>query len=64
LGALINGVFLVALCFTLLIDCIERFINPQVITEPLWVLITGCAGLAANIFGLVLFHGKRSYKCN
>ncbi|GAB5585603.1 Zinc resistance conferring protein [Umbelopsis nana] len=61
LGALINGVFLLALCFTLLIDCIERFVNPQVITEPVWVLITGCAGLAANLFGLVLFHGNHSH---
>ncbi|KAI8576709.1 hypothetical protein K450DRAFT_178871 [Umbelopsis ramanniana AG] len=56
LGALINGVFLLALCFTLLIDCIERFISPQIVTEPVLVLITGCVGLAANLFGLVLFH--------
>ncbi|KAG2187366.1 hypothetical protein INT44_005052, partial [Umbelopsis vinacea] len=56
LGALINGVFLLALCFTLLIDCIERFISPQVVTEPVLVLITGSIGLAANLFGLVLFH--------
>ncbi|CAO3681232.1 unnamed protein product [Umbelopsis ramanniana] len=56
LGALTNGVFLLALCFTLLIDCIERFISPQVVTEPVLVLITGCVGLAANLFGLALFH--------
>lgn len=57
LGALINGVFLLALCFTLLIECIKRFINTQEITEPVWVLITGSAGLVANLIGLFLFHG-------
>ncbi|KAI7897543.1 cation efflux protein [Cokeromyces recurvatus] len=56
LGALVNGVFLLALCFTIFIDSIERFISPEVVTHPLMVLITGSAGLIANLIGLVLFH--------
>ncbi|KAI9029573.1 cation efflux family-domain-containing protein [Phycomyces nitens] len=56
LGALINGVFLVALCFTIVIDAIERFVHPEPVTNPVMVLITGCAGLAGNILGLFLFH--------
>lgn len=58
LGALINGVFLLALCFTILIDSIERFVSPEPVTQPVLVLITGGAGLVANLVGLVLFHGK------
>ncbi|KAI7888320.1 cation efflux family-domain-containing protein [Mucor mucedo] len=56
LGALINGVFLLALCFTILIDSIERFASPQPVTRPVLVLITGGAGLVANLVGLFLFH--------
>ncbi|KAI8970269.1 cation efflux family-domain-containing protein [Mycotypha africana] len=56
LGALVNGVFLLALCFTILIDSIERFISPEDVHNPKLVLITGCAGLGANLLGLVLFH--------
>ncbi|KAI8639692.1 cation efflux family-domain-containing protein [Parasitella parasitica] len=57
LGALINGVFLLALCFTILIDSIERFVSPEPVTHPVMVLITGGAGLVANLVGLFLFHG-------
>lgn len=60
LGALINGVFLLALCFTILIDSIERFVSPEPVTHPVMVLITGSAGLVANLVGLFLFHGKRN----
>ncbi|CAG8620393.1 4910_t:CDS:10 [Paraglomus occultum] len=56
LGALINGVFLLALCFTILISAMERFFEPQEITNPDMVLIVGSAGLASNIIGLLLFH--------
>ncbi|KAG0946141.1 hypothetical protein G6F57_002788 [Rhizopus arrhizus] len=56
LGALVNGVFLLALCFTILIDSIERFASPETIKDPLLVLIVGSAGLVANIVGLFLFH--------
>lgn len=56
LGALVNGVFLVALCVTIFLDAIERFINPQEVKNPVVVLIVGCAGLLSNIVGLLLFH--------
>ncbi|KAF1800594.1 cation efflux family-domain-containing protein [Mucor lusitanicus] len=61
LGALINGVFLLALCFTILIDSIERFVSPEPVTHPVMVLITGSAGLVANLVGLFLFHGKHQH---
>ncbi|KAI8066193.1 cation efflux family-domain-containing protein [Gilbertella persicaria] len=56
LGALVNGVFLFALCFTIFIDCIKRFVTPEPVTQPIMVLITGSAGLVANLIGLFIFH--------
>ncbi|KAG1188508.1 hypothetical protein G6F36_004603 [Rhizopus arrhizus] len=56
LGALVNGVFLLALCFTILIDSIERFVSPEDIKSPVLVLIVGSVGLVANVLGLFLFH--------
>lgn len=58
LGALVNAVFLLALCFMIVIEAIQRFVTPQEITDPLLVLIVGGAGLVGNLVGLVLFHGK------
>ncbi|KXT07537.1 hypothetical protein AC578_10137 [Pseudocercospora eumusae] len=56
LGALVNGVFLVALCVTIFLDAIQRFVEPQEVSNPKLVLIVGCLGLASNLIGLVLFH--------
>ncbi|EXJ88375.1 CDF family cation efflux system protein [Capronia coronata CBS 617.96] len=56
LGALVNGVFLVALCMSIFLEAIQRFVEPQIVTNPKLVLIVGCLGLASNILGLFLFH--------
>ena len=56
LGALINGVFLLALCFSIFLEAIQRFVEPPVITNPKLILIVGSAGLVSNIIGLFLFH--------
>ncbi|KAH7711608.1 zinc transporter 1 [Aphelenchoides avenae] len=56
LGALVNGIFLVALCFSLLLDAITHFIKEEAIKEPLIVLIVGVVGLLVNVIGIVLFH--------
>lgn len=56
LGALINGVFLVALCVTICLEAIQRFVDPPVIDRPVLILIVGCMGLVSNVVGLVLFH--------
>lgn len=56
LGALVNGVFLVALCLSIFLEAIQRFVEPQIVTNPKLVLIVGCLGLASNILGLFLFH--------
>ncbi|KAH9840431.1 Cation efflux family [Teratosphaeria destructans] len=56
LGALVNGVFLVALCVTIFLDAIQRFFEPQHVKNPKVVLIVGCLGLTFNVLGLFLFH--------
>lgn len=56
LGALINAVFLLALCFTIIMDAIQRFFEPQEISNPQLILVVGIAGLVSNGVGLVLFH--------
>lgn len=56
LGALVNGVFLVALCLSIFLEAIQRFVEPQVVTNPKLILVVGCLGLTSNLVGLVLFH--------
>jgi zinc transporter 1 len=56
LGALINGVFLLALCLSIFLEAIQRFFEPQDIGSPWLVFAVGSAGLASNILGLFLFH--------
>lgn len=56
LGALVNGVFLVALCVTIFLEAIQRFVDKPDVKNPKLVLIVGCLGLGSNIIGLVLFH--------
>ncbi|KAG0643523.1 cation efflux protein [Tuber brumale] len=56
LGALINGVFLLALCLSIFLEAIQRFFEPQEISTPWLVFGVGSAGLASNILGLFLFH--------
>ncbi|CAN3372278.1 hypothetical protein DIURU_004595 [Diutina rugosa] len=56
LGALINAVFLLALCFSILMEAIARLVSPPEVTNPKLILVVGCWGLASNMVGLVLFH--------
>lgn len=48
--------FLVALCVSIALEAIQRFVEPQEVSQPKLVLIVGCLGLASNIVGLFLFH--------
>ncbi|XP_032071810.1 zinc transporter 1 [Thamnophis elegans] len=56
MGALVNAVFLTALCFTIFLEAIERFTEPHEIEQPLVVIGVGAAGLLINVLGLCLFH--------
>jgi len=56
LGALVNAVFLLALCVTIFLEAIQRFIDPPEITNPVLILVVGCFGLLSNFVGLFLFN--------
>ncbi|WVW82148.1 hypothetical protein I302_104154 [Kwoniella bestiolae CBS 10118] len=56
LGALINGVFLVALCVSIFLEAIGRIVAPPEISNPKVIVIVGSLGLLSNIVGLFLFH--------
>ena len=56
LGALVNAVFLVALCFSILVEALKRMVIPEEIENPKLVLVVGSVGLFVNVIGLFLFH--------
>ncbi|KAM3510839.1 hypothetical protein MY11210_005501 [Beauveria gryllotalpidicola] len=56
LGAFFNGVFLLALGISILVQAIERFINISPIENPKLVLIIGSVGLALNVLVLSFLH--------
>nr|CAG4638582.1 EOG090X09D3 [Cyclestheria hislopi] len=56
LGALVNAVFLIALCFSILVESLKRFYEVEDIHNPQLILIVGGIGLLINLIGLALFH--------
>lgn len=56
LGALVNAVFLVALCFSIFIEAMKRLVILEGIENPDLVFFVGLAGLIVNIFGMFLFY--------
>lgn len=62
MGALVNGVFLVALCMSIFLEAIQRFVEVPTVSNPKLVLIVGCCGLASNVLGLLLFHDHNHSK--
>ncbi|KAJ1540200.1 hypothetical protein HK405_011716 [Cladochytrium tenue] len=57
LGAFTNGIILMSLSFTIILNSTQRFFDPEFIKNPLIVLIVGCLGLCMNLFGMFLFMG-------
>ncbi len=58
LGALVNAVFLVALCFSITVEACKRFVEVEEIHDPEYLVAVGVLGLLVNIIGLFLFHGN------
>ena len=54
-GALINAVFLFALCFSIAVESFKRFLLIEHIEDPEMIMIVGGVGLAINLFGMCLF---------
>ncbi|KCV73436.1 hypothetical protein H696_00973 [Fonticula alba] len=61
-GALVNGVFVLALCLSIVMSAVGRFFRPEEIEDPQLLLVTGSIGLVANIIGLVVVgHGGHGH---
>uniref|UniRef100_A0A673YI90 Solute carrier family 30 member 1b n=1 Tax=Salmo trutta TaxID=8032 RepID=A0A673YI90_SALTR len=58
MGALVNAVFLTAMCFTIIIEAVEWFTVPHETERPRVVFGVGAAGLLVNLLGLLLFHDR------
>uniref|UniRef100_A0A182QVW3 Cation efflux protein transmembrane domain-containing protein n=1 Tax=Anopheles farauti TaxID=69004 RepID=A0A182QVW3_9DIPT len=56
LGALVNAVFLVALCFSITIEACKRFIEVEHIHKPELLIAVGVIGLLVNLLDLCLLH--------
>ncbi|XP_045136293.1 zinc/cadmium resistance protein-like isoform X1 [Portunus trituberculatus] len=56
LGALVNSVFLLALCFSIFVESLKRLYETEELHNPQMILIVGVIGLIINLVGLVLFH--------
>ncbi|PHH88297.1 hypothetical protein CDD83_7717 [Cordyceps sp. RAO-2017] len=57
LGAFFNAVFLIALCVSIVLEALTRFVEPPEINNPRLILIVGCAGLFSNLLGFVVLGG-------
>ncbi|KAK5634846.1 hypothetical protein RRF57_010559 [Xylaria bambusicola] len=57
LGAFFNAVFLIALCISIILEALTRFVEPQEVANPKLILIVGCFGLASNLVGFVVLGG-------
>ena len=60
-GALVNAVFLLALCFTIFVEGLQRLVVTETIENPQLLLIVGSMGLLINIIGLILFGGDHGH---
>ena len=52
-----NAVFLLALCFSILVESLKRIIEPEKIENPILIVGVGSGGLLLNLVGLFLFRG-------
>lgn len=58
LGPLINSVFLISLCFSIVVEAIERLFSPETLKDIDLLLYVGIFGLCINLAGMFLFgHG-------
>ncbi|KAL2261355.1 hypothetical protein VTK26DRAFT_4331 [Humicola hyalothermophila] len=57
LGAFFNAVFLIALCVSIVLEALTRFLDPPEINNAQLILIVGCAGLASNLIGFAVLGG-------
>ncbi|KAJ3094781.1 hypothetical protein HDU97_007614 [Phlyctochytrium planicorne] len=56
LGAFANGVLLISLCISIVVEALQRFAEPVEIENPMFIFIVGCCGLLMNLIGMILFR--------
>lgn len=61
LGGLMNGVFLLCVAFFIILEAIQRFVEPVDIDKPIMVLVVGFMGLVVNIIGMIIFSGHHHH---
>lgn len=52
----INAIFLLALCLSIVISAIQRFIIPVIITNEILIIIMGGIGLTINVISILLLQ--------
>ncbi|XP_078586571.1 proton-coupled zinc antiporter SLC30A1-like [Branchiostoma floridae x Branchiostoma japonicum] len=57
LGGLVNCIFLLAMCFSILVESFKRLIMPELVESPLLMVIIGGVSLAFYLFGMGLLRG-------
>ncbi|XP_077994936.1 uncharacterized protein LOC144448542 [Glandiceps talaboti] len=57
LGGLVNAIFLIALCFSLFVESLQRLISVEEIEDAEIVAAVGGGSLLINVIGIVLFIG-------
>ena len=60
LGALVNAVFLLALCVIIILEAVQKMIQPEAVGQPKIVAIVGGIGLLMNLLGLLMFGNDSS----
>ena len=63
LAAFINALILIAISFYLMVEAVQRYIDPQVI-DYRWMLWMGLLGVVANGFSVFLLHGDQHKNLN
>lgn len=61
IGALINSIFLLSACLYIVLESVQRFIQIPEVQNPIFILITGSAGLVINVIGLFMFLGHSTH---
>ncbi|KAI5288103.1 hypothetical protein KEM54_005467 [Ascosphaera aggregata] len=57
LAGFFNGSFLFALGMGIMLQGVERFVQPEELVNPMMVMIMGCAGLGMNIIAVLMLGG-------
>jgi len=58
LGALVNSVFLIGLCFTICVEAIQRLTHSHHIDHVDSMIYVGVAGFIVNVIGLIMFRNQ------